>query len=323
MTQERQIGFDFARVIAIFVVIGIYHNLGYAGRFHAEPAVRVLVYSSLGMFTFLSAFLLASRYTFSNNGDTLKFYQKRVLRIWPLFVISSIVLAALGFNDWLSTWKGIVGISPFWAPHPTTMWYVAMLISLYLITPLVVKGSLKVQFLKAILVMTAIGFLQIVLGTIVPRTFNYFTVYLLGLILGRNYYEPTLNYLKSKKTFLISLIWIILIAVVFITKNAYLKSFSSIVGIVSILNMSLLMAERFKTNVLFTELVTKLSYASFCAYLFHREIIWVMFRIYKPKGFWPVFLEVLIIAVPLSFLCAYYIQKIYDISLQQLKLKFT
>lgn len=37
-----------------------------------------------------------------------------------------------------------------------------------------------------------------------------------------------------------------------------------------------------------------------------------MFHLYKPQGALPIFLEVLIVAVPLSFLCAYYIQKVYD-----------
>lgn len=320
MAKERLLGFDLARVFAIFVVIGIYHNLGYAGLYHAEPAVRVLVYSSLGVFTFLSAFLLSSKYSFSEKGEMLTFYKKRVLRIWPLFVISSLMLAVLGFNSWSTTLKGVVVVSPFWAPHPTTMWYVAMLISLYIITPFVVKGSLKAQCAKAFCIMTVIGLLQIVLGTVVPRTFNYYTIYLLGLLLGRNAYEPTLNLLYSKKTLVISFAWIVLIVVVFLTKNVYLKSFSSVVGIVAILNLSLLVADALKSNNFFSQSVTVLSYASFCAYLFHREIISVMFRVYKPEGFWPVFLEVLIIAVPLSFLCAYYIQRIYDALLRKLKL---
>lgn len=320
MSKERLLGFDLARVFAIFVVIGIYHNLGYAGLYHAEPAIRVLVYSSLGVFTFLSAFLLSSKYSFSEKGETLFFYKKRVMRIWPLFVISSLMLAVLGCNSWSTTLKGIVGLSPFWAPHPITMWYVAMLISLYVITPFVVKGNLKAQCVKAFCVMTVIGLLQIVLGTVVPRTFNYYTVYLLGLLLGRNGYEPTLNFLHSKKTLLLSFAWIALTVVVYITKNVYLKSFSSVVGIIAILNLSLLVADALKTKKIFSHSVTVLSYASFCAYLFHREIIWAMFRLYKPEGFWPVFLEVLIIAVPLSFLCAYYIQKIYDASLRKLNL---
>ena len=134
---NRIIGFDLARVLSIFVVIGIYHNLGYAGHLHSEPAIRVLVYSSLGVFTFISAFLLASNNTFQVIEDTKAFYKRRLLRIWPLFTVSSIMLAVLGFNSWGSTLKGIIGISPFWAPHPTTMWYVAMLISLYIITPFV------------------------------------------------------------------------------------------------------------------------------------------------------------------------------------------
>ena len=312
MAKERILGFDLARVVAIIVVIGIYHNLGYTGLYHTNPAVRVLVYSSLGLFTFLSAFLLASRYSFAEKTEIQSFYKKRVLRVWPLFVISSLMLAVLGFNAWMPTIKGIVGISPFWAPHPTTMWYVAMLISLYIITPFVVRGGVKLQCLKAVAVMTVVGSLQIVFGTVVPRTFNYFTVYLLGLLLGRNYYEPTMRFLRSKKTLIISIFWTALVVVVFFTKNAYLKSFSSVVGIIALLSLSLLIAEKLHANQFLAKSITALSYASFCAYLFHREIIWVLFRLYKPKGALPIFLEVLIVAVPLSFLCAYYIQKVYD-----------
>lgn len=312
MKNERIIGFDLARVIAIFVIIGIYHNLGYTGRFHADPAVRVLVYSSLGVFTFISAFLLASKYDFLEPGEVVSFYKKRVLRIWPLFVISSLMLALMGFNAWLPTIKGIVGISPFWAPHPTTMWYVAMLISLYLITPFVVRGSVRQQCLKAFCIMTAIGLLQICLGTVVPRTFNYYTVYLVGLLLGKNFFVPTLAFLRSKKAIVIIFVWIVLVVAVFLTKNDYLKSFSSVIGIISILSLSLLVSDNLHSYRLFTQSVSILSYASFCAYLFHREIIWVLFMLYKPNGFMPLFFEVLIIGVPLSFFCAYYIQKNYD-----------
>lgn len=168
--------------------------------------------------------------------------------------------------------------------------------------------------------MAVIGLVQIVFGTVVPRTFNYYTVYLLGLVLGNNYFQSTFLFLKSKKACLISLCWIILIVVVFLTKNPYLKSFSSVVGIVGILNLSLMVAKKFGTINFFSEVVSKLSYASFCAYLFHREIISVMFRVYKPEGFWPIFLEVLIIGVPLSFFLAYYIQKVYDAALRKLNL---
>lgn len=323
MKSERIIGFDLARVVAIFVIIGIYHNLGYTGKFHADPAVRVLVYSSLGVFTFISAFLLASKYDFSEKGEIVSFYKRRVLRIWPLFVISSILLAFMGFNAWLPTIKGIVGISPFWAPHPTTMWYVAMLISLYLITPFVVRGSIWQQCLKAFCVMTVIGLLQICLGTVVPRTFNYYTVYLVGLLLGKNFFASTLAFLRSKKAIVISLVWIVLVVAVFFSKNDYLKSFSSVIGIVSILNVSLLVADNLHSHRIFTQSISVLSYASFCAYLFHREIIWVLFKFYKPNGFLPVFLEVLIIGVPLSFIIAYFIQKYYDMLVMRINRKNT
>ncbi len=166
--------------------------------------------------------------------------------------------------------------------------------------------------------MALIGLIEIIFGTVVPRTFNYYTVYMVGLLLGRNYYEQTMKLLRSKKTLLISLVWMILVVVVFLTKNNYLRSVSIIIGIIALLNISLLTAEKLRTGRLFTGSVTALSYASFCAYLFHREVIWVMFHVFKPQGSMPIFLYVLIVGVPLSFFCAYWIQKGYDKLLEKM-----
>ena len=317
--EKRILGFDLVRVVAIFVVIGIYHNFGYAScGLGGDPAVRVLVYSSLGVFTFISSFLLASKYAFAEKVEVLAFYKKRVLRIYPLFVVSSLLLVIIGINTWVPTLKGLVGISPFWGPHPKTMWYVAMLISLYIITPFVIRGGLKVQCYKAVAVMALIGLIEIIFGTVVPRTFNYYTVYMVGLLLGRNYYEQTMKLLRSKKTLLISLVWMILVVVVFLTKNNYLKSISSVIGIIALLNLSLFTVEKLSASRFFTESVTALSYASFCAYLFLREVIWVMFQVYKPQGSMQIFLYVLIVGVMLSFFCAYWIQKGYDKLLEKM-----
>lgn len=72
--MKKILGFDLVRVVAIFVVIGIYHNFGYAScGLGGDPAVRVLVYSSLGVFTFISSFLLASKYAFAEKVEVLAF----------------------------------------------------------------------------------------------------------------------------------------------------------------------------------------------------------------------------------------------------------
>ena len=320
MTQGRILGFDLTRVVSIFVVIGIYHNLAYAGfGFSEAPFVLSLVYSSLGSFTFLSAYLLSSKYKFTNKEEIVTFYKKRVLRIWPLFAFSSIALWLIHFNQLIPTLKGLVGLSPFWAPAPITMWYVAMLISLYVLTPFVVRGPLKVQLLKAVMVMTIVGGIQLAFGSVVPKTFNYYMVYLIGLILGANFKEKTMAFLSSKKTLVVSCMWMILFVRVFKTANPVLKSLTGVLGIIAIINLSIIITPKIREHSFLEKSITFLAYSSFCAYLFHREVIWALLHFRFSDNGWPIFFEVLIIGVPLTFIFAYIVQRIYDNVLHRLK----
>ena len=321
METKRLIGFDFVRVVAIFIVIGIYHNTDYARIYDYEYIVKPLVYSSLGVFTFLSGFLLASKYSFIEKGTVMLFYKKRILRVWPLFVLSSLILLLFHFNSLVPTVKGIFGISPFWGPAPLTMWYVAMLLSLYLLTPFVAVGGAKKQCIRAALVMSVIGCIQILFGTVVPKTFNYFTVYFIGLILGRNLYGQTLLLMKNKGGLCIFAIWILSLITDILTKNVWVESISGVLGIGGMLYMSLYLSDKLAHNKKFVKVTTILSYSSFCAYLFHREVIGAMLRVYNPQEGLPMFIYILLVGVPLSFLFAFFVQKYYDTLIQALSKK--
>lgn len=315
MNKCRILGFDLSRIVAIFYIVGIYHNLGYAGTYYyTEAGILSLVYSSLGVFTFLSAFLLSSKYDFSSKQSIVLFYKKRIVRVWPLFALSSFLLVLIHFNALIPTLKGLVGLSPFWKPAPTTMWYVAMLISLYAITPFVVgSGSIVCQCIKVLIVMSLIGVVQLVFNTVVPKTFNYYTVYLIGLLLGRNYYDSTMRFLSSKKTLFVAVIWLALFLTTCISHNNWIKSVSGVVGIVAVMNCCILFSKCFHSRQFFLRLTSLLSYSTFCAYLFHREVIWLLLRIRALNSGWPVFLYMLFIGVPFTFAVAYLIQRMYDL----------
>ena len=204
----------------------------------------------------------------------------------------------------MPTVKGIFGISPFWGPAPLTMWYVAMLLSLYLLTPFVAVGGAKKQCIRAALVMSVIGCIQILFGTVVPKTFNYFTVYFIGLILGRNLYGQTLLLMKNKGGLCIFAIWILSLITDILTKNVWVESISGVLGIGGMLYMSLYLSDKLAHNKKFVKVTTILSYSSFCAYLFHREVIGAMLRVYNPQEGLPMFIYILLVGVPLSFLFA-------------------
>ncbi len=64
--MERNYGFDFARCLSMFYVIGVLHLSEYTGMPITENRICVsFIWSTLGVFTFLSGYLLSSKYTFT------------------------------------------------------------------------------------------------------------------------------------------------------------------------------------------------------------------------------------------------------------------
>ena len=308
--NKRIIGFDIARVISILIVL-YYHILGYADVYGKHPVVRTFVYASLCIFTFLSAYLLASKYKFETKEEIKTFYKKRVLRFYPLFFISSILLYFLGVNGRFTTLKGLLGISPFYKPHPITMWYCAMLISLYLITPFWAKGGLHKQVLKFLSVIAVIILIDLAFHCVVPRTYSYFTVYFAGILISQKWGEAFLDCLKRYSILLMS-IFIILVIITFITKNDALKYINSGWGLFALLSAYLKMGNSLRDNRTLVSVFTFLSYASMCMYLYHREVFVLMLRAWYPARPLFVFLYLGTIGVIISIVIAYYIQRSYD-----------
>lgn len=308
--NKRIIGFDIARVVSILIVL-YYHIFGYAGVYGKHPVVRTFVYASLCIFTFISAYLLASKYKFETKEEIKSFYKKRVLRFYPLFFISSILLYFLGVNGGVTTLKGLLGISPFYKPHPITMWYCAMLISLYLITPFWATGSLYKQVLKFMSVIAIIILIDLVFHCVVPRTYSYYTVYFAGILISQKWGEVFLDCLKMYSILLMSL-FIILVFITFITKSDAIKYINSGLGLFALLSAYLKIGNSLRNNRTFVSVFTFLSYASMCMYLYHREVFVLMLRAwYSPKPL-IVIMYLGTIGVIISVVIAYYIQRSYD-----------
>lgn len=140
----RDYRFDVARVVSMTFIVAYVHLYGYIhpeclSALQAFPACAILSDTCLGLFTFISGFLLGRKYCFgaTGNSNVWAFYRKRVLRIIPLFLIAAIALWLIGFNGARSTMNGMLCISPFVKPRPMTLWYVPVILFCYFITPLV------------------------------------------------------------------------------------------------------------------------------------------------------------------------------------------
>ncbi len=307
---KRNIGFDVARAASILFIVGIYHVFNYIpGKYHTYPLSKVLTYSSLCIFTFLSSFLLTSRHTFEDKKSITDFYKKRLLRFYPLFLISSVILYLIHFNGLFCTVKGLLGISPFWKPHPSTMWYCGMLIPLYILTPFWANGNLKKQITKFAIIMSIIIGIQMFFHSVEARTFGYFPVYFLGILIAKYWHDGFLKSLSKYRIILLSLFLLTLILTI-VTDHLALKLISSAIGMLALLSLYLYLGERIPKKK--AGVISLLSYSSMCIYLFHREVYAVMVKVFHTQNTFLMFAYLALVGVPITILLSYYIQLYYD-----------
>lgn len=312
--MEKILSFDTARVISMFYIIGILHLSGYTGKSIAENEICVsVIWSTLGVFTFISAYLLGSRYNFSSISEIMVFYKKRLLRFYPLFLISSLALVAIGFNSWDVTWKGLLGISPFWKPQQQTLWYIATLMFMYLITPALGNGKLgrKVIIILGILVLAFS--IECIFHTVDSRFYYYFLIYAIGVVAAKHFPNSSLRILSSKYVFfVIIIIYVAVLSIMLKEKEMrLLMLLNGYIGTLLILNLSSLLV---KYNYFSGggKIVPFISYGSMCAYLFHRELYWCFLQIYTPRSSVLIWLYLFFVAFPVILITSYYIQKIYN-----------
>lgn len=87
----RDMKYDIARSVAMIWVVGIYHLSEYLfSPLHELQWARMVTWGCLGTFTFISAYFLAGKNEFNNWTQIRVFYGKRLLRLYPLFVLSAL-----------------------------------------------------------------------------------------------------------------------------------------------------------------------------------------------------------------------------------------
>lgn len=318
MGKERVFGFDVARALSMFYIVGVLHLSGYTDYWVAEnPAFVSLIWSTLGVFTFLSAYLLGSKYKFHTWSDTLTFYRKRVLRFYPLFIVSSLLLLAIGFNTQAETWKGILGISCLWKPQQHTLWYISTLMLLYFLTPLFSTDRFRwpVRFCAFILITTSVVILDMVCHSVDPRLFYYLLIYYVGLTCASSLQAKTQILIRSRLTLTVLIIYLPLFLYLFLGHtNRWLMMVAGYIGILVIMNLSMLLSNSLSTTKWFVRTISFVSYGSMCAYLFHREFYWLFLLPCNNSNITSgcILAYLFFITLPIILFVSYWIQKKYD-----------
>ena len=215
----REYRFDVVRVVCMTYLVMYFHLYGYIYPQEqmtiCTAASTAMAHACLGLFTFVSGYLLGKKYCFGQQGNCVvwTFYKKRILRIIPLFVLSSIVLWLIDFNGTHATLNGLLCISPFVDPKPRTIYYIPIILWCYLVTPLISRRELKWRVLGSLSLFVLLVVARCLFPSIDSRfVFNVF-FYFVGVVSASCFdWKLNIPYGTAIKTFVV-LAFVLLVAI--------------------------------------------------------------------------------------------------------------
>lgn len=269
-----------------------------------------MTYGVLATFTFISGYFLSME-EICRPKDALLFYAKRLISFYPLYFMACILLRYIGSIENLCLLMlTLMGFSGLFPPAALTVWYLCMLMLFYLLTPLInVQRKMETKITIIVLCYVGMQILTYVVGTDSRYCF-YWIFYGVGILLSGKVYEK-INYTLM-----------ILAAVAFMVISTNIGTELVVCSIVSascfiifVLNLGKILE---KTIIL--SLMNKISYASMCAYLFHRPIYWFIRCVWnKYIGDFTI-ISAYCVALPITLIVSFIFQYIYD---KTIKIKLT
>jgi peptidoglycan/LPS O-acetylase OafA/YrhL len=134
----RQRGIDWMRSLSILYIVGFWHLLGYEHFIdHYKNAFtgRVLLVV-LGLFIFLSGHLAArSSGADFRPADGLSFYRRRLLRIYPPYLLALLWFQASGLLEHGQLVESALLLSALTGNTPRTLWYITVLMVYMALAP--------------------------------------------------------------------------------------------------------------------------------------------------------------------------------------------
>ena len=326
----REYRFDVVRVVCMTYIITYVHLYEYIypqGRMTCYlPACIAMAHSCLGLFTFVSGYLLGKKYCFGpqGNADVWTFYKKRILRIIPLFVLASIVLWLVDFNDADATRNGLLCISPFVDPKPRTTYYIPIILWCYLVTPLISRRELRWRVLGCISLFALLLVARFLFPSIDNRfVFNVF-FYFVGVVSASCFdWKINVSYGTAIKAFVV-LAFALLVAIAIKYSLIYPPSRQMAVGVIGVfviffvcegISHLIYSQQGVRPNrycCVASFVVEKVSYASMACYIFHRFFYWLAESTWTPMDtFWK-WLYMACFVFPVIVVASYIIQRWYD-----------
>lgn len=301
--KERILLPDIARSICVLEIVAFWHIFDYCEPVGWKYDVEFLTKGALACFTFLSGLFCGKK-----EMKFKTFYLSRLKRFFPMLAIALILFCLSHKTSLESAALAIMGLSCFSkAWQPLTLWYFAMIILFYWLTPVLLyakegKCRHSTFLLRALLCLLLFILLDLYLP-IDSRIIVYFPFYILGVLLPLDIMN---RIQKAKIATLISGAALLCMSFLFSLPlvNDMISAFG---GMLLILCLSSIL-EKWGGKMI-KIIASFLSYVSMAAYLFHRIIYSIVKRFFNEEylNLHQIFLMVVTLIV-----IAYFIQRSYD-----------
>ncbi len=309
-SSARILYIDYLRAICVLYIVGYWHLFNYTSYFRDYDNVytRVATLIILGLFVFISGYLLAVNY--GDKASVGTFFLKRFLRIYPLYALAVAMFYYYGINDADVLVKSLYLISMYQGPPPYTLWFITMLMAFYLITPILMLASRNdfvfLLFTLGPLIATAIYSFNT--DGVDLRLLLYYPCFCAGIYCARNgIVTGAFNFWTAILMLLFGLALHRLPI-----QSPQLDHLSQVPLIIGGLYLVIGFCDAFSRFFVKLRLIMLLSYCSFSMYLFHRPVYVAIKQVYFPVDPLDQFLYLLLIGVTLTLVIAWFVQKFYD-----------
>lgn len=332
----RYLGIDLFKFLAIFYIVSYWHMFNYVNVFDDYNNIFTDIFTRilLGYFVFVSAFFAGKALA----KKSIKGYIKdKIVRIYPLYLLAILTFFMLGISSNFSLFTAVFSLSMFIKPAPWTLWFITMIMMFFLISPLFLR-FLNLSTYKMFGLLTSLFVVyyiyDIFIGRLDYRLYMYTLPFVFGFLESSND-KNSISKIMSKAQLVIAFCIGIYIAFHFYQSHSELVRHISKVPLVLFgASLAFLFSCKVKISTEYRGIITKLSYASFCMYLFHRPVFVLMNRgfntlnnLYNKYLYlslpidleWIRFMYLLLLAVPLTIFLSYHIQALYDSFLIRLK----
>jgi|GEM_PF-5592387 len=315
-SETRLFHIDFLRSLLTFYIVGFWHIDDYAGNIFFSPATELIIFAVLNTFIFISSYILSTKYDNMNTAAELKsFVVKRVLRIYPLYLLS---LLLFYYFFTLSNFELISQIFLFNLFSDTsvfTLWFIGLIFNYYIIFSLICyKSSLKKIIISSLLFLLVCGLSFFLTATIDARILLYYPSFIIGIL----YYKYTSSFYffeKASINLILSAAAITLLLFSQYINSDHVSKLLLYSGGTFLVFPFLFLSKKVSAylNNATVSIFYKISYASFCMYIFHRIVYYILLRLYPNLSDLHKLLFLYFVGIPLLIIISYVVQYCYDV----------